>query len=229
MSNSSDSITIDEWGPLRVKGNHAQHVDQDSHEQRVQYRAKEALTGEISRIEEYFRYYTKEQKKSSLKKRVKSNCLVWFKAFKMIGEQLEEMKELEKKAKKNPPIRVRHHIPSEGSCSVKPLSPGDSKSMEFQNLTQKPGMTVAQYEAEFTTFAHYAPHLIPDENMKARRFEGGLNPDLCKLGKSLKLPTYAEVLDWSLMLEDESAKIDHMSEPKKRKNEDENTSNGQTK
>ncbi|KAF7151587.1 hypothetical protein RHSIM_Rhsim02G0124100 [Rhododendron simsii] len=122
MSSSSDSITIYEWGPFRVKENHAQHVDQDSHERRVQYRAKEALTGEISRIEEYFGYYTKEQKKSILKKRAKSNCLVWFKAFKMIGEQPEEMKELEKKAKENPPIRVCHHIPSEGSCSAKPLS-----------------------------------------------------------------------------------------------------------
>ncbi|XP_058185656.1 uncharacterized protein LOC131302879 [Rhododendron vialii] len=110
-----------------------------------------------------------------------------------------------------------------------PPSIRDRKSMEFQNHTQKPGMTVAQYEAEFTTLAHYAPHLIPDENMKARRFEGGLNPDLRKLIKSLKLPTYAEVLDRSLMLEDESTKTDHMSEPKKRKNEDHNTSNGQTK
>ncbi|KAF7141115.1 hypothetical protein RHSIM_Rhsim06G0100400 [Rhododendron simsii] len=110
-----------------------------------------------------------------------------------------------------------------------PPSIKDSKSMEFQNLTQKPGMIVAQYEAEFTTLAHYAPHLILDENMKARRFEGGLNPDLRKLIKSLKLPTYAEVLDRSLMLEDESAKTDHMSEPKKRKNEDQNTSNGHTK
>lgn len=81
-----------------------------------------------------------------------------------------------------------------------PPSIRDSKSMEFQNLTQKSGMTIAQYEAEFTTLAHYAPHLIPDENMKARRFEGGLNPDLHKLVKSLKLPTYAEVLDRSLML-----------------------------
>ncbi|KAG5516681.1 hypothetical protein RHGRI_037428 [Rhododendron griersonianum] len=101
--------------------------------------------------------------------------------------------------------------------------------MEFQNLTQNSGMTVAQYETEFTILAHYAPHLIPEENMKARRFEGGLNPDLPKLVKSLKLPTYAEVLDRSLTLEDESAKTDHVSEPKKRKNEDQNTSNGQTK
>ncbi|KAF7154141.1 hypothetical protein RHSIM_Rhsim01G0079000 [Rhododendron simsii] len=115
MSSSSDSITIDEWGPFRVKGNHAQHVDQNSHERRVQYRAKEALTAEISRIEEYFGYYTKEQKKSILKKHSKSNCLVWFKAFKMIEEQPEGMKELEKNAKENPPIRVRHHIPWEGS------------------------------------------------------------------------------------------------------------------
>ncbi|KAF7130156.1 hypothetical protein RHSIM_Rhsim10G0127900 [Rhododendron simsii] len=288
MSSSSDSITIDEWGPFRVKGNHAQHVDQDSHKRRVQYQAKDALTGEISRIEEYFGYYTKEQQKSILKKHAKSNCLVWFKAFKMIGEQPEKMKELEKKARENPPIRVRHHNPSEGSCSVKPLSPGcassrksgissiqpnrrssalvdaeaqrwwtlvrraepqmgwerfydlfnqkyippsirDSKSMEFQNLMQKPGMTVAQYEAEFTSLAHYAPHLIPDENMKAHRFEGGLNPDLRKLVKLSKLATDAEVLDWSLMLENENAKNDHMSEPKKRKNEDHNTSNGQTK
>lgn len=128
MSSSLDSITIDEWGPYRVKGNQAKHVDQDSLERRVKYRAKEALMGEMSKIEECFGYYTKEQKKSILKKRAKSNCLVWFNAIKMIREQPKEMKELEKKAKENPPIQVHHHIPCEGSCSARPLSPGCASS-----------------------------------------------------------------------------------------------------
>lgn len=110
-----------------------------------------------------------------------------------------------------------------------PPSIKDSKSMEFQNLKQKSGMTVAQYEAEFTTLAHYAPHLIPDDNMKARRFEDGLDPELRKIIKSLKLPTYAEVLDRALMLERENAIADQVRESKKRKNGEHNSGNGQSK
>lgn len=61
-------------------------------------------------------------------------------------------------------------------------------------------MTVTEYEAQFTTLANYAEHLILVDNMKARRFEDSLHHDLRKAIKPLKLPAYAEVLDRALML-----------------------------
>lgn len=81
-----------------------------------------------------------------------------------------------------------------------PQSNKDSKSMEFQNLKQRGYMTVTEYEAQFTTLANYAEPLILVDNMKARRFEDSLHPDLRKAIKPLKLPAYAEVLDRALML-----------------------------
>ena len=35
-------------------------------------------------------------------------------------------------------------------------------------------MTVAQYEAEFSKIANFAPTMVVDEVTKARRFEDGL-------------------------------------------------------
>ncbi|KAF7134853.1 hypothetical protein RHSIM_Rhsim08G0139100 [Rhododendron simsii] len=93
----------------------------------------------------------------------------------------------------------------------------DSKSMEFQNLKQRGNMTVTEYDAQFTTLAHYAEHLIPNDSMKARRFEDGLQPDLGRAVKLLKLETYAEVLDRALMLEAEEENNKRIRELKKRR------------
>ncbi|KAG5530915.1 hypothetical protein RHGRI_025759 [Rhododendron griersonianum] len=41
----------------------------------------------------------------------------------------EEIEKLERNAKQNPPLRIRHHIPSEGSCNVKAMSPGSAPSV----------------------------------------------------------------------------------------------------
>ncbi|XP_058224359.1 uncharacterized protein LOC131333703 [Rhododendron vialii] len=93
----------------------------------------------------------------------------------------------------------------------------DSKSMEFQDLKQRGNMTVTEYDAQFTTLAHYAEHLIPNDSMKARRFEEGLQPDIRKAVKLLKLQTYAEVLDRAQMLETEEENNKRIRELKKRK------------
>ncbi|KAF7112781.1 hypothetical protein RHSIM_RhsimUnG0193500 [Rhododendron simsii] len=93
----------------------------------------------------------------------------------------------------------------------------NSKSMEFQNLKQRGNMTVTEYDAQFTTLAHYAEHLIPNDRMKARRFEDGLQPDLRRAVKLLKLETYAKVLDRALMLEAEEENNKRIRELKKRR------------
>ncbi|KAG5523801.1 hypothetical protein RHGRI_030706 [Rhododendron griersonianum] len=72
-----------------------------------------------------------------------------------------------------------------------PQSIKDSKSMEFQNLKQR-------------------------GNMTARRFEEGLQPNVRRAVKLLKLQTYAEVLDRALMLETEEENNKRIRELKKR-------------
>ena len=47
------------------------------------------------------------------------------------------------------------------------------KEKEFIKLTQG-NMTVAQYEAEFSRLAKFAPTMVVDEEAKARRFGDGL-------------------------------------------------------
>ncbi|KAG5523803.1 hypothetical protein RHGRI_030706 [Rhododendron griersonianum] len=74
-----------------------------------------------------------------------------------------------------------------------------------------------EYDAQFTTLAHYAEHLIPNDSMKARRFEEGLQPNVRRAVKLLKLQTYAEVLDRALMLETEEENNKRIRELKKRR------------
>ena len=53
-----------------------------------------------------------------------------------------------------------------------PLSVRNRKATEFQTLTQG-SRTVAEYDRAFTELARYAPHMVNDEYMKARKFESG--------------------------------------------------------
>ncbi|XP_028113943.1 uncharacterized protein LOC114311984 [Camellia sinensis] len=76
----------------------------------------------------------------------------------------------------------------------------DQKVSEFQELKQG-RMSVAEYEAMFTELARFAPHMVDKDYKKARKFEGGLNLDIFDRVGVLKLPTYVQVLDRSLMEE----------------------------
>ncbi|MQM05537.1 hypothetical protein Taro_038349 [Colocasia esculenta] len=49
----------------------------------------------------------------------------------------------------------------------------EKKAAEFAALKQK-GMSVAEYEAQSTRLAVYAPHLVGTERLKANRFMDGL-------------------------------------------------------
>ncbi|MQM14072.1 hypothetical protein Taro_046998 [Colocasia esculenta] len=67
----------------------------------------------------------------------------------------------------------------------------EKKASEFAALKQK-GMSVAEYEAQFTRLAVYAPHLVGTERLKANRFMDGLRPMFIeKLGPH-NLQTYTE-------------------------------------
>ncbi|XP_028098491.1 uncharacterized protein LOC114298162 [Camellia sinensis] len=74
----------------------------------------------------------------------------------------------------------------------------DRKVSEFQELKQG-RMSVAEHEAKFTELARFAPHMVDTDYKKVRKFEGGLDLEVFDRVGVLKLPTYVEVLDRSLM------------------------------
>ncbi|MQL83933.1 hypothetical protein Taro_016438 [Colocasia esculenta] len=53
----------------------------------------------------------------------------------------------------------------------------DRMEQEFLSLTQGP-MTVLEYEARFSEFSKYAPHIVTDERRKTKKFMMGLKPSL---------------------------------------------------
>ena len=57
------------------------------------------------------------------------------------------------------------------------------------------------YDVAFTHLARYASYMVAIENMKSRKFEDGLDPEIKKIVRVLHLPTYTEVLDRALMAE----------------------------
>ncbi|XP_028079864.1 uncharacterized protein LOC114281569 [Camellia sinensis] len=81
-----------------------------------------------------------------------------------------------------------------------PLSVRNRKATEFQMLTQG-SKTVAEYDRAFTELARYAPHMVGNEYMKARKFESGLRGPIQDQVNLLNVPTYAGVLDKAILAE----------------------------
>ncbi|XP_028111212.1 uncharacterized protein LOC114309624 [Camellia sinensis] len=81
-----------------------------------------------------------------------------------------------------------------------PLSVRDRKTTEFLMLTQG-SKTVAEYDRAFTELARYAPRMVDNEYMKARKFESGLRGPIQDQVNLLDMPTYAGVLDKGLLAE----------------------------
>ncbi|XP_058219278.1 uncharacterized protein LOC131329877 [Rhododendron vialii] len=79
-------------------------------------------------------------------------------------------------------------------------------------------MTIADYEAEFTNLEKFGSHAIDIDKRKACKFEDGLIPGIRNVVKPLRLPTYADVLDRALIVEQGREDVKKISESKKRKN-----------
>ncbi|XP_028099582.1 uncharacterized protein LOC114299103 [Camellia sinensis] len=62
-------------------------------------------------------------------------------------------------------------------------------------------MTVAENEAKFTESARFALHMVDTDYKKARKSEGDLRNDILEKVNVLKLSTYIDLLDQTLMLE----------------------------
>ena len=63
------------------------------------------------------------------------------------------------------------------------------------------GKTVAEYKEAFTNLVEYAPHLVATDKMRARRFEDELKYKIKRVICLLVLPTYADVLDCAIIVE----------------------------
>ncbi|MQL95725.1 hypothetical protein Taro_028391 [Colocasia esculenta] len=81
--------------------------------------------------------------------------------------------------------------------------------MEFAALKQK-GMSMAEYEAQFTRLAVYAPHLVGTERLKANRFMDGLRPMFIERLGPHNIQTYTEMVQRAQLVEDTMAKVEGM-------------------
>ncbi|GFS41563.1 hypothetical protein Acr_00g0075120 [Actinidia rufa] len=80
------------------------------------------------------------------------------------------------------------------------------------------GKPIAEYEAAFTNLAEYAPHLVATDEMRARRFEDGLRYEIRRVIQPLVLPTYADVLDHAIIVEQDEMEKRKYFDSKKRQN-----------
>jgi hypothetical protein len=55
-------------------------------------------------------------------------------------------------------------------------------------------MSVKQYSTEFLKLSRYAPHLIPDEQTKAKKFLDGLSPRIKERIAFLEITSYTKMV-----------------------------------
>ena len=91
------------------------------------------------------------------------------------------------------------------------------------------GATVAEYEASFTNLSEYAPHLVATDEMRARRFEDGLRYEIKRAIRPLVLPTYAEVLDRAIIVEQDETERKIYFDNKRKQNFNKEGTSGQKK
>ena len=77
-----------------------------------------------------------------------------------------------------------------------------AKAQEFIDLVQG-AMTVEEYAAKFIELSRFAPYLVSTEELKARKFEWGLQPRIMNqiVGFEIGILTYlinmAAVIEWT--------------------------------
>ncbi|XP_028097430.1 uncharacterized protein LOC114297233 [Camellia sinensis] len=76
----------------------------------------------------------------------------------------------------------------------------DRKAAELMELKQG-NKSMAEYEAQFTELARFAPHMVDTDYKKARQVEGGLRDPILDKINVLKLPIYVDILDRALIAE----------------------------
>ncbi|MQL68889.1 hypothetical protein Taro_001165 [Colocasia esculenta] len=83
----------------------------------------------------------------------------------------------------------------------------ERKAAEFTNLKQR-SLSIAEYEAQFSKLARYAPHLVQTERLKAKRFMSTLRPQYITQLGPMDLQTYPEMVRKALLLKDSLAIVE---------------------
>lgn len=71
----------------------------------------------------------------------------------------------------------------------------DAKSHEFETLIQVPGMTVSDYDIQFTKLSRYASYLVQTERERIKRFIKGLHRPIYRILVSQTFRSYPEIVD----------------------------------
>ncbi|XP_057465698.1 uncharacterized protein LOC130755313 [Actinidia eriantha] len=91
----------------------------------------------------------------------------------------------------------------------------NAKCAEFEQLKQME-KTIAEYEEAFISLVEYAPHLVATDEMRAQRFEDGLRYEIKRVIRPLVLPTYVDVLDRAILVEQDEMEKRKYFDNKKR-------------
>ena len=94
-----------------------------------------------------------------------------------------------------------------------PSTVREAKVREFLYLLQR-DLTVGEYQSKFEELSRFAPHLIPDDVTKAKRFEDGLRPELKDKISILKLTHYVDVVERALIAEKSAPGVKKIWSPK---------------
>ncbi|XP_057958408.1 uncharacterized protein LOC131151174 [Malania oleifera] len=76
-----------------------------------------------------------------------------------------------------------------------PVATREAKAEEFLHLTQR-SMTMQEYVAKFVELSHFAPHMLPDEPLKAWMFERGLRQAIRAQVVALLTQSFFELDSW---------------------------------
>ena len=82
-----------------------------------------------------------------------------------------------------------------------PLPLRDARRREFYELVQG-GMSVADYEARFTSLSRYAPEMATSEDLRCSRFEGGLRTEIFTLLMSSRIRVYSQLVSAAMNCEE---------------------------
>ncbi|KMZ11300.1 hypothetical protein BHUM_04587c [Candidatus Burkholderia humilis] len=90
----------------------------------------------------------------------------------------------------------------------------ERKQEEFIYLRQRT-MTVAQYEKKFNRLSKYAPDLVDTDIKRNKRFIQGLNLEIQDALVTVRMDTYADLVDYALRVEDSKARLKEFRDSKK--------------
>ena len=76
-----------------------------------------------------------------------------------------------------------------------PPAERERRATQFERLRQTPGVSVSEYTREFIRLSRYAPHMVPTEAAKVRRFRARLITPLYNVLVAAEFSTLSRLVD----------------------------------